>query len=108
MAMILFSLTGIPPFAGFYAKFFILEALIEAGFVWLAVFAVFMSVIGAFYYLRVVWVMFFEEPLPPNHYRALPRSQVMVLSLNGLAVLFLGIFPAALYNLCVNVIQAAK
>lgn len=102
MTMIMFSLAGIPPFAGFYAKFFVLNAIISAGHIWLAVFAVLMTVIGAYYYLRIVWVMFFEAPLEPNYYREIAKGKVVALSLNSLAVLYFGVFPTALYNLCVG------
>lgn len=99
MLILLLSLAGIPPTLGFYAKFAVLAALIEAGFTWAAVAAVLFSVIGAFYYLRVIRVMFFEprsEGLVPLH--SIPRAETVLLSFNGLLVLVLGIYPAPVLN----------
>jgi len=100
MLLILFSLAGVPPLVGFYAKLMVLNALIEAGFVGLAIVAVLFTVIGAYYYLNVVRVMFFEEPVPSSIPTAISTHQITALSLNGLAVLLLGIFPAPLIALC--------
>ena len=103
MMFLLFSLAGIPPFAGFYAKFFVLDALIKAGFTWLAVYAVLLTVVGAYYYLRVIRMMFFDAPLAQMPYRPASHSATVALSLNGLAILGLGIFPTPLFNLCLKV-----
>lgn len=101
MMILLFSLAGIPPFAGFYAKLFVLNAVIGSGHIVLAVVAVLSTVIGAFYYLRMVRVLFFDPPLEPAPiYSAIGRANTVVLSLNGLAVLALGIFSNPLLNLC--------
>lgn len=100
MMLILLSLSGIPPFAGFYAKLFILEALIKAGYIWLAVLAVLMTVVGAYYYLRVVRVMFFEPATNNKKFGRITTEGVMLLSFNGLTILALGFFPAPLLNLC--------
>jgi len=100
MTMLLLSLSGIPPFAGFYAKFFVLDALMNAGFTWLAVLAVLLTVVGAFYYLRVIRVMFFEEPLESLPYQEISKSGVAVLSISGLSILALGIFPTFLFTVC--------
>jgi NADH-quinone oxidoreductase subunit N len=108
MMMLLLSLAGIPPFAGFYAKLFVLDALMSAGYVKLAVYAVLLTVVGAFYYLRIIRVMFFESLVEPNHYRAISRPDVVVLSLSGLAILALGIFPVPLLNLCTTVLLTPK
>lgn len=95
MVITLFSLTGVPPTIGFYAKFVVLQSLIEAGFVWLAVFAVIFAVIGAFYYLRVVRVMFFETPHTHVYqYPTITLQDNFVATINGLALLVLGIYPA--------------
>lgn len=108
MLLLLFSLAGVPPTAGFYAKFIVLDALINAGFIWPAVLAVIFSVIGAFYYLRVIRVMFFEAPVSES-LLAYPRTVsplgVSFLSINGLLVLGLGIFPAPLINVCMQVLN---
>lgn len=108
MAIFMFSLAGIPPTVGFYAKLSVLQALIstnEALYLYLAIGAVMMSLIGAFYYLRVVKVMYFDEPLntvvlPSGGARAL-------LTLNGAAVLGLGLFPGGLMAWCTQAILNA-
>lgn len=99
MLIVMVSMTGVPPFAGFYAKWWVLWALIEAGQTWLAVVAVVFSVIGAFYYLRIVWLMYFEEGLnlPPI---SAALDMKIVLSTNSLLLLGLGLFPAGLLELC--------
>jgi NADH-quinone oxidoreductase subunit N len=106
MATCMFSLAGIPPLVGFYAKLSVLQALIASGQAYaisLAVFAVIMSLIGAFYYLRVVKVMYFDEPVTATTVAAAADVRV-VLSLNGLLVLVLGIVPGALMTLCAKAI----
>jgi NADH-quinone oxidoreductase subunit N len=102
MAICMFSLAGIPPMVGFYAKLSVLQALIASGQtadIALAVFAVAMSLVGAFYYLRVVKVMYFDEAVTATTVSAAADVRV-VLSLNGLLVLVLGIVPGALMSLC--------
>jgi NADH-quinone oxidoreductase subunit N len=106
MAIGLFSLAGIPPMVGFYAKLAVLQSLIASGqsfYIGLAIFAVIMSLIGAFYYLRVVKVMYFDEPVTATTVTADLDVRV-VLSLNGLLVLVLGIMPGALMALCADAI----
>jgi len=100
MLLLLFSMAGVPPTVGFFAKLAVIQAAIGAGYVWLGVYAVIFSIIGAFYYLRVVKLMFFDAP-PTEELASLGRGGVFatVLSLNGLAVLFLGIFPGLLLTL---------
>ena len=108
MMALLLSLAGIPPFAGFYAKFFVLDALINAGYIKLAVLAVLLTVIGAFYYLRIIRVMFFETLKEPNPCRVVSKPGIAALSLSGLAVLGLGIFPVPLLNLCTAILSTPK
>ena len=106
MAICLFSLSGIPPMVGFYAKLSVLQALIASGQVFhlaLAVFAVMMSLVGAFYYLRVVKVMYFDEPANTHAVSASTDVRV-VLSINGLLVLALGLVPGGLMSLCAHAI----
>jgi len=106
MAICLFSLAGIPPMVGFYAKLAVLQSLIASGqgfYIGLAIFAVFMSLIGAFYYLRVVKVMYFDEPVTATTVSASSDVRV-VLSINGLLVLVLGMMPGALMTLCADAI----
>jgi NADH-quinone oxidoreductase subunit N len=104
MAICLFSMAGIPPMVGFYAKLSVLQSLMVSGqsfYIGLAIFAVVMSLIGAFYYLRVVKVMYFDEPVTATTVSATTDVRV-VLSVNGLLVLVLGIMPGALMALCAN------
>jgi NADH-quinone oxidoreductase subunit N len=106
MAVCMFSLAGIPPMVGFYAKLSVLQALISSGqglHIALAVFAVMMSLIGAFYYLRVVKVMYFDEPITATSVSA-PLDVRAVLSVNGALVLILGIVPGGLMTLCANAV----
>ena len=103
MLMIMFSMAGVPPFVGFYAKVVVLESLLATDMFWLAGSAVFFTVIGAFYYLRVVWYMYFADPLNEESLEAATDLRV-VLSVNGLALLVLGIFPGVLLNLCARVL----
>lgn len=105
MLLVMFSMAGVPPTAGFYAKLAVLEPVIAAGHVWLAVFAVICSVIGAFYYLRVVKLMYFDEPEDTNPLVA-GLDMRMVLSANGLSMLVLGILPGPLMALCLYAAQS--
>jgi NADH-quinone oxidoreductase subunit N len=109
MAVFMFSLAGLPPTVGFYAKLSVLQSLIStnsAGYIWLAVAAVVLSLVGAYYYLRVVKVMFFDEPadLRPIVSTGDVRA---VLSLNGAAVLVFGLLPGGLMALCVDALVKA-
>ena len=106
MAVCLFSLAGIPPLVGFYAKLAVLQALVASGqalYITLAVFAVVMSLIGSFYYLRVVKVMYFDAPITATTVSA-PGDVRVVLTVNGALVLILGIFPGGLMTLCAQAI----
>lgn len=102
LAIALFSMAGVPPTVGFYAKLSVLQAVINIDLVWLAVVAVLLSVIGLFYYLRVVKAMYFD---PSDHERELsikePLDVKILLSLNGLSLLGLGIFPSGLMAYCI-------
>src|SRR3990167_585725 len=102
MLLMMFSLAGIPPLVGFMAKLGILEALISAHSVWLAVVAIIFSIIGVYYYIRVVKVMYFEESHRSEKVNCSP-SVTLVMSMNGLMVLLLGIFPSQLFILCHSV-----
>lgn len=99
MMMMMFSMAGIPFFVGFFAKFSVLQAVVAAGYLWLAIVAVAFSLIGCFYYLRVVKIMYFEQPVSPTPIEA-PAQMKILLSANSLAVALLGIFPQALMSLC--------
>jgi NADH-quinone oxidoreductase subunit N len=99
MMVLMFSLAGVPPTAGFYAKLSVLSAAVAAGQIWLAVFAVVMSLIGAFYYLRVVKLMYFDDPGDAAPVAG-QRDMRVLLSANGLALLAIGIVPQPLMWLC--------
>jgi NADH-quinone oxidoreductase subunit N len=99
MLLLMFSLTGIPPTVGFYAKVAVLQAVLGTGQVWLAVVSVMLSLIGAFYYLRVVKAMYFEEPVDSKPIVASPDMRV-ALSINGAAILVLGVLPGPLMAAC--------
>jgi NADH-quinone oxidoreductase subunit N len=106
MTIFMFSLAGIPPTAGFYAKLSVLQALVSTNvqlYLWLAVAAVVVSLIGAFYYLRVIKVMFFDEPSDRSALTA-PTDVRLVMSLNGAAVLVFGLLPGGLMNMCAQAI----
>jgi NADH-quinone oxidoreductase subunit N len=109
MGIFMFSLAGIPPTVGFYAKLAVLQALITTGqsfYIALAVAVVMLSLVGAFYYLRVVKVMFFDEPVD-QHPIVVGGDVQLVLSVNGLAVLLFGIFPGGLMALCSGAVLRA-
>ena len=99
MLMLMFSMAGVPFFIGFFAKFSVLQAVVAAGYMWLAIVAVLFSLIGAFYYLRVVKVMYFDAPADDTPLSA-PLDMRILISANGLAVAFLGIFPQVIMSLC--------
>jgi NADH-quinone oxidoreductase subunit N len=99
MLMMMFSMAGVPFFIGFFAKFSVLQAVIAAGYMWLALVAVFFSLIGAFYYLRVVKLMYFDAPIDDTPLTAGTDMRVLI-SANGLAVAFLGMFPQVIMSLC--------
>jgi NADH-quinone oxidoreductase subunit N len=98
MMIVMFSMAGVPPTLGFYAKFTVLQAALEAGFVGLVVFAVLMAAVGAFYYLRVVKLMYFDEPQDTNAIDA-PTGMRVMLSINSLALLALGLMPQVLMGI---------
>jgi NADH-quinone oxidoreductase subunit N len=104
MLMLMFSMTGIPPTVGFWAKLFVLQAALATGYVWLVVTAVLFSVIGAFYYLRVVKLMYFDAPTDTHSIEAYAEVRALM-SVNGLAIIVLGLAPGALLALCQRAIQ---
>ena len=109
MAVCLFSMAGIPPLVGFYAKLSVLQALVASGqtlYIAMAVFAVIMSLIGAFYYLRVVKVMYFDAPLTASTVSA-PVDVRVVLTINGALILGLGLLPGGLMTLCADAVVRA-
>ena len=109
MAVAMFSLAGLPPLVGFYAKLAVLQALIssqQTSYLMLAIFAVLMSLVGAFYYLRIVKVMYFDSPQSPVHPITAPADARVVLTINGALILILGILPGGLMTLCAQSISS--
>ena len=100
MLLTMFSLAGVPPTVGFYAKFSVIEAAVDIGMVWLAVVAVIASLVGAYYYVRIVKLMYFDDPVDTAPIAARLDTRVL-LSINGLALLLVGIFPQQLMGMCV-------
>jgi NADH-quinone oxidoreductase subunit N len=106
MLLIMFSMVGVPPTVGFYAKLAVLQSVLNADYLGVAVVAIVFSAVGAFYYLRVVKLMYFDAPRDTAPIA--PGADVKVLlSLNGLAVLLFGIVPGPLMALCLVSIQAS-
>lgn len=105
MLILMMSMAGIPFLVGFYAKFAVLQSLVNEGFVGVALFAVLLSVIGAFYYLRVVKVMYFDKGDGDEVHIELASDTKVVASVTALAVLFLGVYPSALMALCVATVR---
>jgi NADH-quinone oxidoreductase subunit N len=109
MAILMFSLAGLPPTVGFYAKLAVLQALVStnvAGYVWLAVAAVLLSLVAAYYYLRVIKVMYFDAPAETSAIES-SREVRALLSLNGAAILLFGILPGGLMAMCSRAILQA-
>jgi len=108
MMIILFSMAGIPPTVGFYAKLMVIQSVVNVNLVWLATYAVILSVIGAYYYLRAIKIMYFDKP---DESTTIEGGQVatvdfsLLLSANGLGLIALGIMPGALMALCVTTIE---
>ncbi len=103
MLILMFSMAGVPPFLGFWAKLAVLEQVINNGMLWLAIVGVISSIIGAFYYLRIIKLMYFDKAEDTSPLSSSPDMQVMI-SFNSLAVLGLGLFPGGLMALCINAI----
>ena len=107
MMITMLSLAGLPPTAGFYAKFAVLSAAVSAGHVWLAVAAVVLSLVGAFYYLRIVKLMYFDEPRDPAAVSG-PLPMQVALSANGLALLVFGILPQPLMGVAIYAVEGLR
>jgi len=104
MLILMFSMAGVPPTAGFYAKLSVLQAVVGAGHIPLAVIAVLFSLIGAFYYLRIVKLMYFDSPETQVKISIQPDNGLLI-SINGLAILALGIMPSTLITVCAVAVQ---
>lgn len=102
MMILMLSMAGVPPTVGFWAKLAVLTAVVDVDLVWMAIIAVFFSIIGIFYYLRIIKVMYFDDAVDTRPLEC-GRDMQIALSTNGLAILGLGLYPAALMSLCVAV-----
>jgi NADH-quinone oxidoreductase subunit N len=101
MLILMMSMAGVPPFLGFWAKWWVLQEVVAAGMTWLAVVAIIFSIIGVFYYLRVIRMMYFEKAENPEPV-VVGSDMRMMVSTNALAILALGIYPGGLFALCVS------
>ncbi len=106
MLVALFSFAGVPPLVGFFGKLAVFQALVDAGLIWLAVVGIVFAVVGAFYYLRVVKLMYFDEPVDERKIRV-PRDMAVALGINGMLLIGLGIFPGPLLSWCVRAVNRA-
>lgn len=104
MMIVLFSMAGVPPTVGFLTKLMVLKALVDVHMTWVAIIGLVFAVIGAFYYLRIIKVMYFDEPLQSVRIQ-LPRLSTVIFSINSLSLLYLGLFPGALISLSINAIK---
>jgi NADH-quinone oxidoreductase subunit N len=102
MLIIVFSMAGVPPTVGFWAKLAVLKAVVNIDMLWLALVAVFFSIIGIFYYLRIIKLMYFDDAEDKSQINC-TRDMQITLSANGLSVLILGLYPAALMSVCIAV-----
>lgn len=102
MMILMLSMAGVPPTVGFWAKLAVLTAVVDVDLVWMAIIAVFFSIIGIFYYLRIIKIMYFDDAVETGPLEC-GRDMQIALSTNGLAILALGLYPAALMSLCVSV-----
>ena len=101
MMIVMLSMAGIPPAVGFFTKLMVLKALVDANMTWVAVLGLVFAVIGAFYYLRIIKVMYFDEAVDSMPIQ-LPATTKLVFSVNCLSLLYLGLFPSALITACIN------
>lgn len=101
MLLVMFSMAGVPPTVGFFTKLLVLKALVDAHMTWIAVVGLLFTVVGAYYYLRIVKVMYFDQP-EQEQTVTISKSNTIVYSLNCLSLLYLGIFPGALIAACIN------
>lgn len=100
MLIVVFSMAGVPPTVGFWAKLAVLKAVVNIDMLWLALVAVFFSIIGIFYYLRIIKVMYFDDAVDKSEISC-TRDMQLALSANGLSILLLGLYPAALMSICI-------
>lgn len=101
MMIVMFSMAGVPPTVGFFTKLLVLKALVDAHMTWVAIVGLVFAVIGAFYYLRIIKIMYFDEPIDLAPVK-LSRTTTLIYSVNCLSLLYFGIFPSALITACIN------
>lgn len=101
MMIIMFSMAGVPPTVGFFTKFLVLKALVDVQMTWVAILGLIFAVIGAYYYIVIVKMMYFDKPAN-THPVVLTKTTNLIFSLNGLSLLYLGIFPGAFVATCIN------
>jgi NADH-quinone oxidoreductase subunit N len=104
MLITLFSMAGVPPTAGFFTKLLVLKALVNSQLLWVATLGLLFAVLGAFYYIRVIKVMYFDAPEVDTAI-SIPRGINFIFSLNGLSLLYFGLFPSALISVCMSVLS---
>jgi len=104
MMLFMFSMAGVPPTVGFWAKLFVLDAVVSVELTWVALVGVFFSIIGAFYYIRIIKLMYFDKPVVDAQPMLANFDTRLTLSVNGIMMLALGLFPAALLAVCVKAI----
>ena len=102
MMIILLSMAGIPPTVGFLTKLMVLKALVDVQLTWVAVLGLLFAVIGAFYYLRIIKVMYFDDVTSSSPIK-IGKANLFIFSLNGLSLLALGLFPSSLVTICMSV-----
>jgi NADH-quinone oxidoreductase subunit N len=105
MMVMMFSFAGVPPFLGFWAKLRIIQVLWQSHYLWLVILAMAMSVVGAYYYLRVIKLMYFDEPAATQPLAPREVAVRLALGLNAAAVLVLGVLPGPLLDLCARLIH---
>ena len=101
LMLVMFSMAGVPPMVGFFTKLLVLKALVDVQLTWVAVFGLMFAVVGAYYYIRIVKVMYFDEPADSSRL-SFSRSATALYSVNCIALLMMGLFPAALINACIS------
>jgi NADH-quinone oxidoreductase subunit N len=105
MLIVMFSMAGVPPTVGFFTKLMVIKAVIDAHFIWVAVVGLLFAVVGAYYYIRIIKIMYFDdstETMPIF----VPLSIQLVYSANCLSLLYLGLFPAVLLNACIHALSS--
>jgi NADH-quinone oxidoreductase subunit N len=101
MLIVMFSMAGVPPTVGFFTKLLVLKALVDVHLTWVAILGLLFTVMGAYYYIRIVKIMYFDKPIDTSQI-VIGNGNNLFYSLNCLSLLYLGIFPGALIASCIN------